>query len=901
MKHTRKKLMSLLMALAIVCSMVPAAMASTTADTYVGVAVNGSTPLYANLEQTILTNAGYATLSYIEWSGGGNGISVSGNGYSATVTADATAQAGTSCTVTATGYYQLAGGSGYPGYPGYPGYQGIAGTRGQRFYVTVGGTSYGSTGSVGSGGYVSLSGSSTLAVGTSGTFSVTAGSGCTIQSVSWASSNPAVAAVSSYPYSSATVSALTPGVTTITATVSGYHSYYGAFTDYVGCYVTVTGTAGSGTSYGDLYMSASTLSLQPGSYGSTGNYGSLSVTSSAYSAYLTSPYLTWSSSNPSVAQVTSSSSGSSVYVYGVSAGQATITATLTDGTNTLGVASCLVTVGGSSSNIDILYTLTTGQSKTMDPTDFTTFWSEATNGGQLSYITFGTATGSVGRLVYTPSYYYNYGYSSTSQTSAYGSTFYVSPTTGQNAISAVSFVPGTGYSYGSTTTYATGSLTVPFTAYGTSDYYGTTTTKSGVLCISVTNGAVDTITYSAGSSVTLKPADFVDVYKKAVTTSSSYVTPTVYIQLLNAPAFGSLYYNYNNNSYYATPGTKLTSSNIGSMYFSSQTNSASGIEDLTYIPASTGASDTVRYAAYSTTGGTLLYVGEIKFTAASVADVEYYVTSGSTVTLDYTDFTSQTAFAAYPYITLSVPTSGKLYKDYANGKGTALSASQTFTLSRTASGSMSSLNTVTFVPGSTGVAKIPFTCSTYTGAQVSGTIMVYVTKKFPDVPAGDWSEEYIAKLAAKGIMSGNTDGTFGFKNDLKYGEALKLIMEAAGYNKQVPTDSKYWASGYIVKAYQDGLISSKDYTTLQEKKIDRNTVAAIAAKALKLNPTYTAASGIVKPTDSNDPYVLALYNAKIVGGSYENGKNVYKGSDTIKRSEIAKIICNVSDYYDLHN
>ncbi len=50
------------------------------------------------------------------------------------------------------------------------------------------------------------------------------------------------------------------------------------------------------------------------------------------------------------------------------------------------------------------------------------------------------------------------------------------------------------------------------------------------------------------------------------------------------------------------------------------------------------------------------------------------------------------------------------------------------------------------------------------------------------------------------------DGTFRPDGEVTYGQALKMIMMAAGYPEQAAT-TKHWASGYVAKAMSDGLLS----------------------------------------------------------------------------------------------
>ena len=114
-----------------------------------------------------------------------------------------------------------------------------------------------------------------------------------------------------------------------------------------------------------------------------------------------------------------------------------------------------------------------------------------------------------------------------------------------------------------------------------------------------------------------------------------------------------------------------------------------------------------------------------------------------------------------------------------------------------------------------------------------------------------------------------------------YGEALKLIMLAAGYPVQAPTGA-HWASGYLTKALADGLLpASVDLSAT----ITRLEVAQIAARAMKLSPVTT----ITPFPDTSDPYAAALYQADIMTGS----DSLFKPGDSITRAEISAVIWRI--------
>lgn len=540
-----------------------------------------------------------------------------------------------------------------------------------------------------------------------------------------------------------------------------------------------------------------------------------------------------------------------------------------------------ITVEKGSTGIDILYSATVGQTVQVNPQDFASFWTKNVSSvGTLRYVTFGNISGTVGQMYYT---------NGAQKYTVGNQQFYYSPSFNQNALSSVYFAPSS-----SIGNYRTGTLVVPFTAYGTSNNYNSTlTSASGTMYICVTNGEVQDVTYQASGTtgVTLNPADFQKVYQTA--TGSIQSNPTMYIQFLDVPTYGSLYYNYK-NGIFGGNGTKLTAANIGTMVFSSGITSSYGINGVTYIPGATNQTETIRYVAFSTNGGTPVYMGEIVFNATAKAPIKYH-TNSSGVTFSASDFFNMnTGLLSAQYITFGRPTSGTLYKNYSNGKGTAVTTSDRFYYYSSTSGA--SVNSVTYVPlaGYTGVVTIPYTGYTTTGAQISGNIKVYVVaKNFTDVPSTDWSYPYVTELAASGVVGGITPTTYGAKQQVKWGEALKMVLLAAGYPKQAEGTGANWAANYLSYAYRNNLVSSNNIDL--DSSITRLEMAELAAKALKLSPASRINAGIVGPTDTTNGYVYALYNAGIVGGDSSSGKNRYNPNSTLLRDEMAKIVCGVMD------
>lgn len=160
---------------------------------------------------------------------------------------------------------------------------------------------------------------------------------------------------------------------------------------------------------------------------------------------------------------------------------------------------------------------------------------------------------------------------------------------------------------------------------------------------------------------------------------------------------------------------------------------------------------------------------------------------------------------------------------------------------------------------------------------------------YSDISQGDWFYAYVAELSAAGVIHGYPDGSFRPAGAVTYGEALKLILLAAGYAEQ-PATAAHWAGGYLAKAQADGLIGA---VADLNAPIDRLTVAQIAAKALGLAaPARDSAFA-----DTADEAVRSLYEAGIVEGGFNAaGQRLYKPGDPITRAEITAIIWRIHQH-----
>ncbi len=153
---------------------------------------------------------------------------------------------------------------------------------------------------------------------------------------------------------------------------------------------------------------------------------------------------------------------------------------------------------------------------------------------------------------------------------------------------------------------------------------------------------------------------------------------------------------------------------------------------------------------------------------------------------------------------------------------------------------------------------------------------------FSDVPEDSWFYTDVMTLAESGVIGGYPDGTYRPTKKVTTGEALKMILLAAGYPEPEPAAS-HWARGYLNFAIEQGFLTRYEDISDLDVNMTRGLVAKLAANALGLSDP-----GIYGTfTDTDSPYVEALCAAGIVGG-YPDG--TYRPGASISRAEIAAIV-----------
>lgn len=158
---------------------------------------------------------------------------------------------------------------------------------------------------------------------------------------------------------------------------------------------------------------------------------------------------------------------------------------------------------------------------------------------------------------------------------------------------------------------------------------------------------------------------------------------------------------------------------------------------------------------------------------------------------------------------------------------------------------------------------------------------------FSDVPSNIWYYTYVKDLYDSKVINGITATTFSPQGTVTFGQALKLILLAAGYEEQAPTTT-HWASGYYRLASQKGFLPSNLNLTL-DQPITRLQIASIAVRTLGLTRTSSKSPF----SDTTDQSALILYDHGVFTGVETETGLLFKPNDNITRAEVSAVIWRI--------
>ena len=500
--------------------------------------------------------------------------------------------------------------------------------------------------------------------------------------------------------------------------------------------------------------------------------------------------------------------------------------------------------------------------------------------------------------------YYGYDYNWGNGYYGYDTLRYVTFSSVSTTGGSLSASTGTRYHVGGYSSYGSSALeNVVFTPNGKSSTasfnitaYGDYGTYSGTITFNMSGTATPTtltMSGTAGQNLNFKASDFTSWWKGMYPSGNlSYVRFTsCSAGSLTNGVNGSSVVGNSTSCYASASGSQVA---IGNLIYNSNSTGAA-----TVTVNFTGYGSTTSSSSASTNRAGTLTITLAAGTPSVVSNLNVsYSCGASGVNLNATTFYNavSASVTTASYITLGSPSSGTLTQN-----GVNVTSGSRFVLS----GTSNNIGDVLYKPsaGFNGTATIPFVAYNSSNQTVAtGSISIAVTqaaapttpgKTFPDT-ANHWSNTYVSVLASAGIVGGYDDGKFHPEREMTYGEALKLILLAAGYPEQAQGSGTNWAVNYLTLAINNGILPGSASSYTLSATVDRNTIAAMTAKALKLSPvTDTSTSPFV---DSKDPYVLALNKAGIIFGDSSSGAAYYQGEKAFNRGEAAAIIYRIYNY-----
>ena len=168
------------------------------------------------------------------------------------------------------------------------------------------------------------------------------------------------------------------------------------------------------------------------------------------------------------------------------------------------------------------------------------------------------------------------------------------------------------------------------------------------------------------------------------------------------------------------------------------------------------------------------------------------------------------------------------------------------------------------------------------------------TTPFSDVAKGDWYTPFVSTLNSQGVINGYDDGRFGPNDAVRAGDAILMVVKAAGSGNQPALEGAHYAAGYVQYALDRGWLTQAQAAVDLNAPASRLYIAALAAKALGLSAS-TKRSPFA---DVSDGYVTALYQNGVVVGEKSGGKRYFKPDNSITRAELSVIVWQVMSFDD---
>jgi plastocyanin len=169
---------------------------------------------------------------------------------------------------------------------------------------------------------------------------------------------------------------------------------------------------------------------------------------------------------------------------------------------------------------------------------------------------------------------------------------------------------------------------------------------------------------------------------------------------------------------------------------------------------------------------------------------------------------------------------------------------------------------------------------------------------FTDVPPEAWFAPFISDALRSGIISGQKDsygrltGRFAPERTVTVGEALKMSIEAAGYDSSKALGYGHWAAKYLSIALGEQFLLASDPVLDLDRPATRAEVASLIADAFRVPmPTGQTQPFADVPSFSRfAPAINALASRSIIAGDGGGSLPLFHPDRTVNRAEAVKIV-----------
>lgn len=147
---------------------------------------------------------------------------------------------------------------------------------------------------------------------------------------------------------------------------------------------------------------------------------------------------------------------------------------------------------------------------------------------------------------------------------------------------------------------------------------------------------------------------------------------------------------------------------------------------------------------------------------------------------------------------------------------------------------------------------------------------------YDDVKATDWFAGDVNLATQMGIISGDGNGKFRPNDQVKYEEAVKMVVAALGYNQNYVLRRGGWPTGYLVIASENEI--SKGLSVAAGTPADRDVVAklvfnALTAPSFSFKEYSTSGEAIYEVNKTKIVLEEKLQAYRVVGYVVNNGLN----------------------------